>query len=128
MAPFHRRFLRGAILLAAIGFGAATAGFAQRDRSKTDAGHARKPGEVALEAASLTTPDGGKVEYELGTLYVPENRADPKSRLIGVGFARFRALQSTGAPPLFFLPIVTAMTISLAKSTAGICGAGLALA
>jgi pimeloyl-ACP methyl ester carboxylesterase len=64
----------------------------------------RKAGELAIEAASLTLPGNETINFELGTLYVPENRADPKSRLIGVGFARFRALQPTGAPPTFHLP------------------------
>jgi hypothetical protein len=64
----------------------------------------RKAGEVVIEPASLTTGENETVSYELGTLYVPENRADPQSRIIGVGFARFRALQPTGAPPTFHLP------------------------
>ncbi|MFY9556646.1 MAG: alpha/beta hydrolase [Blastocatellia bacterium] len=64
----------------------------------------RRPGEILLEPASLTAPGTGSLNFEIGTLYVPENRADPKSRTIGVGFARFRALQSTGAPPTFHLP------------------------
>jgi pimeloyl-ACP methyl ester carboxylesterase len=64
----------------------------------------RKAGEIVIEKASLTTPDAGKIEFELGTLYVPENRSDPASRIIGVGFARFRASQTTSAPPQFHLP------------------------
>lgn len=64
----------------------------------------RKAGQVVLEAATLTTPETGTVKFELGTLYVPENRSDPKSRLIGVGFARFRASKPTSAPPTFHLP------------------------
>src|SRR5262245_8896720 len=64
----------------------------------------RKAGEVIIEPASVTTTDTGNIDFELGTLFVPENRADPKSRLIGVGFARFRALRQTGAPPTFHLP------------------------
>lgn len=64
----------------------------------------RKAGEVVLEPASLTTPETGTVNFEFGTLYVPENRSEARSRIIAVGFARFRALQPTGAPPLFILP------------------------
>jgi pimeloyl-ACP methyl ester carboxylesterase len=71
---------------------------------KSGATTPRKAGEVVIEPASLSTPETGEVKFELGTLYAPENRADPKSRIIGVGFARFRALQSTGAPPTFHLP------------------------
>jgi pimeloyl-ACP methyl ester carboxylesterase len=65
---------------------------------------ARKAGEVVIERTSLTTPETGNIDFELGTLYVPENRADPKSRIIRVGFARFRALQPSTAPPTFQLP------------------------
>ena len=64
----------------------------------------RKPGDVVIEPASLSLPDLGKVDFELGTLYVPENRAEAKSHLIGVGFARFRAEPKTDAPPIFLLP------------------------
>jgi pimeloyl-ACP methyl ester carboxylesterase len=64
----------------------------------------RKAGDIVIESASMTSTETGAINYELGILYVPENRSDPKSRLIGVGFARIRALQPTGAPPTFHLP------------------------
>ncbi|HKY98519.1 MAG TPA: hypothetical protein VJL35_11730, partial [Gemmatimonadaceae bacterium] len=63
----------------------------------------RKPGHVIIESASLRTPIGETIKFELGTLFVPENRADPKSRIIGVGFARFRPSHPTGVPPTFHL-------------------------
>lgn len=63
----------------------------------------RKAGEIIIEPASLTTPNGKTINFELGTLYVPENRSDPKARIIGVGFARFRPPRSTGVPPTFHL-------------------------
>ena len=63
----------------------------------------RKPGEIIIEPASLTTPTGETINFELGTLYVPENRSDPKARIIGVGFARFRPQHPTGVPPTFHL-------------------------
>src|SRR6266545_3075292 len=63
----------------------------------------RKAGEIIIEPASLTTPGGETITFELGTLYVPENRSDPKTRIIGVGFARFRPLHYTGVPPTFHL-------------------------
>ena len=72
--------------------------------SRPAAGVAHKAGEGVIEPAVLDISPKEKVEYELGTLYVPENRAEPKSRIIGVGFARFKALKSTGAPPTFHLP------------------------
>src|SRR5256714_384970 len=63
----------------------------------------RKAGEIIIEPASLTTPNGETIPFELGTLYVPENRSDPKARIIGVGFARFRPPHPTGVPPIFQL-------------------------
>jgi pimeloyl-ACP methyl ester carboxylesterase len=63
-----------------------------------------KAGDVVIEAASLTGFGSGPVQYELGTIYVPENRDDSKSRIIGVGFARFKAVKPSGAPPTFHLP------------------------
>ncbi len=61
-------------------------------------------GEVVIEPATLTTSDGREINYELGTLYVPENRSDPASRIIGVGFARIKPAKPTGALPTFHLP------------------------
>jgi len=46
-------------------------------------------GAVVIEPAALKTP-GGVIPFELGTLYVSENRAEAGSRVIGVGFARFK--------------------------------------
>ncbi|PYS30802.1 MAG: hypothetical protein DMF75_15475 [Acidobacteria bacterium] len=63
----------------------------------------RKAGEIIIEPASLTTPQGETIVFELGTLYVPENRSDPKARIIGVGFARFRRPSVTDVPPIFQL-------------------------
>ncbi|MFB3890811.1 MAG: alpha/beta hydrolase [Phycisphaerae bacterium] len=72
--------------------------------SQTRTGPAmHKAGEVVIEQASIDVASG-KIDYELGTLYVPENRADPKSRTIGVGFARFKAVAGGDGPPTFHLP------------------------
>lgn len=65
---------------------------------------AKKPGDVIVEKTSLTVADDSTLDFEMGTIYVPENRSDPKSRLIAVGFARFRALEATETPPIFLLP------------------------
>lgn len=64
----------------------------------------RKPGEVVIERGTLESESGTRVSYELGTLYVPESRRKPDSRLIEVGFARIKAPRPTGAPPVFWLP------------------------
>lgn len=64
----------------------------------------RKVRDVVIETGSGKTPEGETVQFEIGTLFVPENRAAPRSRLIGVGFARIRAARPTGGPPVFLLP------------------------
>lgn len=86
MPPWQRWLL--ALLLAA-----PAAAFAQH-----------RPGEIVVERGTVRDEQGKTVPYEIGTLYVPENRNKPNSRLIGVGFARIKSLQPTGAPPVFWLP------------------------
>jgi pimeloyl-ACP methyl ester carboxylesterase len=64
-----------------------------------------KAGEITSETKSLKTRSGEVIDYELGTLYVLENRSDPDSRVIGVGFARLSAGEKVpGVPPVFRLP------------------------
>lgn len=64
---------------------------------------AQEPGDVKIEKTSFTTNKDKVYEYELGTVYVPENRNRADSRTIGVGFIRFRSENPT-APPVFILP------------------------
>ncbi len=59
---------------------------------------------VVIEQDTIKLPTGETVRYEIGTLFVPENRSKPGSRRIGVGFARIRSPHPTGAPPIFWLP------------------------
>lgn len=66
---------------------------------------AGKAGSVEIESRSAKISDGEVVEYEVGTLFVPERRSDPGSRIIGVGFARFKcSVRPAPAPPVFQLP------------------------
>lgn len=77
---------------------------------------ARRAGEIVSEPGVATALDGSSMPFEIGTLYVPENRDKPTSRLIGVGFARVRAAHPTGAPPVVLLaggPGVTMLDIVL---------------
>ena len=64
----------------------------------------RNAGECVIQPATLEVSATQRIDYELGTLYVPENRADPRSRVIGVGFVRLKADTPTNAPPTFHLP------------------------
>jgi len=84
--------------------------------SPASAGPAPKAGETVIQAGVAKAIDGSSMAYEIGTLYVPENRAKPGSRLIGVGFARVKAAKPTKAPPVFLLvggPGVTMLDIVL---------------
>ena len=56
-----------------------------------------------IEAGVATAIDGSSIPYEIGTLYVPENRDKHGSRQIGVGFVRVKASHPTDAPPIFLL-------------------------
>ena len=64
---------------------------------------AQERGDIKTEAKSFTSRAGVEFKYDLGTIYVPENRDDPDSRVIGVGFARFKS-PSPQAPAMFILP------------------------
>ena len=80
------------------------------------AGSSPKAGDTIVQTGLAKAIDGSSMSYEIGTLYVPENRAKPGSRLIGVGFARVKAAKPTKAPPVFLLvggPGVTMLDIVL---------------
>ena len=63
----------------------------------------RQVGDLEIETRSYKTFSGLRAEYQIGTFYVKENRSNPNSRLIGIGFSRFGSKNSK-APPVFFLP------------------------
>ena len=63
----------------------------------------QKPGDLRLEPYPLETPPGQKIDGELGWLTVPENRANPSSRLIEVAFTRFKSSAQNPGPPTIFL-------------------------
>ena len=67
-------------------------------------GTQHKAGDLVVETRSLQGADGETIQYELGTLMVPENRAVPQSRIIGIGFIRIRSTASAGVLPTFHLP------------------------
>jgi len=68
-----------------------------------DAPAQKKAGTIEIEKRTLESEKYGKIEHEIGTLYVPENRSDPGSRVISVGFARYRSLNKEKTPPIFYL-------------------------
>jgi pimeloyl-ACP methyl ester carboxylesterase len=76
----------------------------------------RHAGDVVIEHGVATASDGSAMPFDIGTLYVPENREKAGSRLIGVGFARVRAAHPGKAPPIVLLaggPGITMLDIVL---------------
>jgi pimeloyl-ACP methyl ester carboxylesterase len=80
-----------------------------------------KAGDLVLEQCDYATEDGA-YEADCGTLVVPENRADPQSRLIALPVTRIHAQSDDPAEPIFRLeggPGVTNMKFSKASRFAG---------
>jgi pimeloyl-ACP methyl ester carboxylesterase len=74
-------------------------------------------GDVILERCDYATEDGSYAA-DCGTLVVPENRADPQSRLIALPVTRIRARSGNPAEPVFRLqggPGITNMKFSQAS-------------
>jgi pimeloyl-ACP methyl ester carboxylesterase len=61
-----------------------------------------KAGDLSLESCSYKT-EQGKYSAECGTLVVPENWADPQSRLIALPVTRIGARSANPAEPIFWL-------------------------
>jgi hypothetical protein len=59
-------------------------------------------GDLILESCEYATEDGAYAA-DCGTLVVPENRADPDSRLIAVPVTRIKARSEHAAEPIFRL-------------------------
>ena len=76
-----------------------------------------KAGDLILERCDYATEDGSYAA-DCGTLVVPENRADPQSRLIALPVTRIRARSNRPAEPVFRLqggPGITNMKFSQAS-------------
>jgi pimeloyl-ACP methyl ester carboxylesterase len=76
-----------------------------------------KAGDLILERCDYAT-ESGSYAADCGTLVVPENRADPQSRLIALPVTRIRARSGHPGEPIFRLghgPGVTNMTFSNAS-------------
>ena len=80
-----------------------------------------KAGDLTLEPCDYATEDGSH-EADCGTLVVPENRADPQSRLIALPVKRIRARSARTGVPVFRLqggPGITNMAFPAASRFAG---------
>ena len=58
---------------------------------------------ITIEPYAFTLRDGTVLAAERGTFEVPEHRADPSSRLIRIGFVRFRSTGPRPGPPIVYL-------------------------
>lgn len=58
---------------------------------------------LKVEPYTFTGPNGVKVEAEKGTFEVPENRANPSSRKITIGFVRFKSTSPNPGDPIVYL-------------------------
>lgn len=64
-----------------------------------------KAGDIEITKRDYLTWGKKTGTYEIGTFYVPENRSEPDSRVIGIGFSRFKARNpKDDRVPVFFLP------------------------
>jgi pimeloyl-ACP methyl ester carboxylesterase len=59
-------------------------------------------GDLSLQACTYAT-EQGDLQADCGTLVVPENRSDPRSRLIALPVTRIRSLSSHPREPIFRL-------------------------
>ena len=62
-----------------------------------------KAGDVKIEPRVFQTAGGDKVDAEYGTLLVPENRRNPKSRLLELAFVRFKSTSPNPGHPIVYL-------------------------
>ena len=119
-APTHRRF-DPARIVALVLIALSVAGLAYL-RVAPDSGRVSVPagaqaGDLSLEPCSYSTEDGSYAA-DCGTLVVPENRAEPASRLIALPVTRIRARSESPAEPVFRLeggPGKTNMDFSMAS-------------
>ncbi|MFY0534076.1 alpha/beta hydrolase [Nannocystis pusilla] len=92
-----RRWWIGALVLLVLGLG-----FLRLGPATFPSLDAPTSGAIALQVGWLWS-GLSLTRYEIGTLYVPENRNAADSRLIGVGFLRIRGTRG-GDVPVFLLP------------------------
>jgi pimeloyl-ACP methyl ester carboxylesterase len=61
------------------------------------------PAGLHVQPYLFKTNDGQQVEAELGRITVPENRRDPRSKLIELAFVRFKSTTASPGPPIVYL-------------------------
>lgn len=64
---------------------------------------AAAPAQLRIEPYSFRLADGSDLAAERGTFSVPEDRNDPRSRRIEIGFVRFRSTSPHPGAPIVYL-------------------------
>ncbi len=67
------------------------------------AASAQSTAELRLEPYAFRLADGTELAAERGRFLVPEDRTDPNSRRIELGFVRFRSTSPDPGPPIVYL-------------------------
>ena len=98
--PFTPARVVALVLIALAGLGLAYLHFADDRAVSVPLG--AKAGDLTLESCSYGA-EGGRHAADCGTLVVPENRADPRSRLIALPVTRIHARADHPAEPIFRL-------------------------
>jgi RND superfamily putative drug exporter len=107
------------VLLGAVALGLAYLRFSPDHKVTVPTG--AKAGDLVLHSCSYGT-EKGSYKADCGTLVVPENRADPRARLIALPVVRIRARSAHPGTPVFRLqggPGITNMQFADASRFAG---------
>ena len=109
------------LVIGASALGLSYLGFAQKDGSVSVPAGAQA-GDLILGPCMYAT-ENGSYDADCGTLFVPENRADPGSRLIALPVTRIPAKSDDPGEPIFRLeggPGITNMSFSRVSRIADI--------
>lgn len=112
---FTRRRVIALVVMALLGLGLVL--LALGGESELSVPEGAEAGDLILEPCTYDTEDGA-LDADCGTLVVPENRADPGSRLIALPVTRIRSTGGNPTEPIFRLeggPGVSNMTFSTAS-------------
>jgi pimeloyl-ACP methyl ester carboxylesterase len=64
---------------------------------------AAQPPSLRVESTTFKLADGSELPVERGTFSVPEDRRDPRSRRIDIGFIRFKSTSANPGAPIVYL-------------------------
>jgi pimeloyl-ACP methyl ester carboxylesterase len=95
--------LSGLLLIAFLASGCAAAPLQTSDAPDATVSLSYPAPVIAFEPYVFTGRGSEKVDAEKGVFEVPENRNDPQSRKIKIGFVRFKSTSDNPGPPIIYL-------------------------